>query len=96
MLFGNISVKNLGSKYLIPLLGVWQKAEDIDFDSLPDQFVLKCTHDSQSIVICRDKAELNKKEAVRHLGDALKIDYSMLGRNGLIMELSHVLWQKNY
>lgn len=59
---------------------MWQKAEDIDFDSLPDQFVLKCTHDSQSIVICRDKAELNKKEAVRHLGDALKIDYSMLGR----------------
>ena len=59
--------KKLGSKYLIPLLGVWQKAEDIDFDSLPDQFVLKCTHDSQSIVICRDKAELNKKEAVRHL-----------------------------
>ena len=70
----------LGEKYLIPLLGVWQKAEDIDFKSLPDQFVLKCTHDSQSIVICHDKAKLDKEEAVRRLGEALKIDYSVLGR----------------
>ena len=69
----------LGEKYLIPLLGVWQKAEDIDFKSLPDQFVLKCTH-SQSIVICHDKAKLDKEEAVRRLGEALKIDYSVLGR----------------
>ena len=70
----------LGEKYLIPLLGVWQKAEDIDFKSLPDQFVLKCTHDSQSIVICHDKAKLDNEEAVRRLGEALKIDYSVLGR----------------
>ena len=70
----------LGEIYLIPLLGVWQKAEDIDFNSLPDQFVLKCTHDSQSIVICHEKAILDKEEAVRRLGEALKLDYSVLGR----------------
>lgn len=45
--------------YIIPTLGVWDKFQDIDFDKLPEQFVLKCTHDSGGIVIVRDKSKLD-------------------------------------
>ena len=46
--------EKIGEEYLVPLLGVYEKAEEIDFDALPNQFVLKCNHDSE-VVICRDK-----------------------------------------
>lgn len=46
--------EKIGEEYLVPLLGVYDKVEDIDFDSLPNKFVLKCNHDSE-VVICRDK-----------------------------------------
>ncbi|MBR4859374.1 MAG: glycosyl transferase [Clostridia bacterium] len=46
--------ETIGEEYLVPLLGVYDKVEDIDFDSLPNEFVLKCNHDSE-VVICRDK-----------------------------------------
>ena len=45
--------KTIGEEYLIPLLGVWEDPEDIDFDALPDQFVLKPNHASGNVVICR-------------------------------------------
>jgi hypothetical protein len=49
----------IGSQYVIPLIGVWDRFDDIDFNSLPNQFVLKCTHDSGGIVICKDKKTLD-------------------------------------
>lgn len=49
----------LGEEYIIPTLGVWDRFEDIDFDKLPNQFVLKCTHDSGGLVICKDKKSLD-------------------------------------
>ena len=51
----NYVSETIGEEYLIPLLGVWDHAYDIDFDALPDQFVLKCNHDSGSVMICKDK-----------------------------------------
>ena len=45
----------IGGEYLIPLIGVWDSPDEIDFDQLPEQFVLKATHDSGSIYVCRDK-----------------------------------------
>ena len=56
----------IGSEYVIPLLGVWDKFEDIDFDALPEQFVLKCTHDSGGLVICRDKAAFDREAARKY------------------------------
>ena len=56
--------QRLGEQYLIPLLGVWDKAEDVDFTLLPKQFVLKPTHLSGYVIICRDKDLLNQR-AVR-------------------------------
>ncbi len=55
--------EKIGEEHIIPTLGVWEKFDDIDFDSLPEQFVLKCTHDSGGLVIVRDKAKLDKAAA---------------------------------
>ena len=65
--------EKIGEEYLIPLLGVWNKAEDIDFDALPDQFVLKCNHDSGSIIICKDKSVFDKNMAIQQLNKHLRI-----------------------
>ena len=65
----------IGEKYVIPTLGVWDKEDEIDFAALPDQFVLKCTHDSHDIIICKDKAKLNIREAKRKMRKGLKRNY---------------------
>ena len=53
----------IGEEYVIKTLGVWTQFDDIDFDELPNQFVLKCNHDSGSVVLCRDKASFDKEKA---------------------------------
>ncbi|MBO7237949.1 MAG: hypothetical protein J6U96_01485 [Elusimicrobiaceae bacterium] len=70
----------IGEQYIIPTLAVWQKAEDIDFDKLPNQFVLKVNHDSGGLVICHDKSKLDKQEAVAKLARALKNNGYWYGR----------------
>ena len=65
----------IGENYIIPTLGVWDRAEDIDFDVLPDQFVLKCTHDSGGLVICKDKKKLDMAAAVKKLNACLKHNF---------------------
>ena len=72
--------EKIGEKYLVPLLGVWKKAEDIDISALPNEFVLKCTHDSQSIIICKNKKELDFNAVCRTLNQGLQTDYYTLGR----------------
>lgn len=62
----------IGPQYVIPTLGIWDNAEDIDFDKLPDKFVLKITSDSGGLVICRDKSKLNYKKTVRIMKKAQK------------------------
>lgn len=73
-------VDKIGEQYVIPTLGVWNKFDDIDFDKLPNQFVLKCTHDSGSYVICKDKAKLDKRAARKKLTTALKRNFYYVGR----------------
>lgn len=70
----------IGEEYIIPTLGVWDKFEDIDFKTLPDQFVLKCTHDSGGLVICRDKDSLDKQKAKEKIERSLKRNYYWSGR----------------
>lgn len=70
----------IGEQYIIPTLGVWDRVEDIDFDSLPNQFVLKCTHDSGGLVICRDKNKLDISSAKNKLKKSLKSNYYLHGR----------------
>lgn len=57
----------IGEEYIIPTLGVWENAEDIEFDKLPNKFVLKWNHDSGSVVICKDKTKLNRCAVVAKL-----------------------------
>lgn len=70
----------IGEEYIIPTLGVWERFEEIDFDRLPDQFVLKCTHDSGGLVICRDKAKLDKDKARKKIESSLRNNYYYSGR----------------
>lgn len=70
----------IGEEYVIPTLGVWDKTEDIDWDGLPNQFVLKCTHDSGGLVICKDKTQLDKNAATEKLKKSLAFDYYLAGR----------------
>ncbi len=67
--------KTIGQEYIIPLLGVWEDFDDINFDLLPNQFVLKCTHDSGSVVICRDKRTFDYQNARIRLEKRLKMNY---------------------
>ena len=65
----------IGEEHIIPTLAVYDRAEDIDFDALPHQFVLKCSHDSGGIVICRDKSKLDREAAIKKLSRGLKKNY---------------------
>ena len=75
-----IVAKKIGEQYIIPTYGVWESFDQIDFDMLPDQFVLKGTHDGGSIVICKDKKELDKSAIRKKLTAALKENYYWHGR----------------
>ena len=72
--------KTIGSEYVIPLLGVWDSFDEIDFDKLPNQFVLKCTHDSGGIVVCKDKNKLDKDAARALFTRSLKTDFYVYSR----------------
>jgi len=73
----------LGEEYLFPLLGYWKSFDEIDFSQLPDQFVLKCTHDSGSTKVIRDKTALGKQEIdalKEHFDRRLSHDFFYAGR----------------
>lgn len=67
--------EKIGEEYLIPILGVWDSFDEIDFDKLPNQFVLKCTHDSGGLVICKDKSKLDVSAAREKINKSLKFNY---------------------
>lgn len=66
----------IGEKYIIPTLGVWNKPEDIDWDALPNEFVLKTTHGGGSggVVICKDKKTFDRNKAILTLRDSMDSD----------------------
>lgn len=65
----------IGKEYIIPTYGVWNRFDEIDFDKLPNQFVLKCTHDSGSYVICSDKEKFDVEAAKLKIEKALKSSF---------------------
>lgn len=70
----------IGEEYLVPLLGVWDRFDDINFDKLPEKFVLKCNHDSGGLVICRDKKHLDIPSAKKKIENSLKCKFYYVGR----------------
>ena len=68
--------ERIGGEYLIPLLGVWDDPDEIDFEALPNQFVLKCNHNSGlGMCICKNKSELDVAKTKAELRHGLKEDY---------------------
>lgn len=72
--------KTIGEEYLIPLLGVWDSFDEIDFDELPNQFVLKTNHDSGTVVICKDKYTFDIEAARKKINKRINYNYYHLWR----------------
>ncbi|PGL72698.1 ATP-grasp fold amidoligase family protein [Bacillus sp. AFS055030] len=70
----------IGSEYVVPTLGIWDTFDEIDFDKLPNQFVLKCTHDSEGLVIVKDKNKLDVIAAKKKIEAAQKCNFYYIGR----------------
>lgn len=71
----------LGEKYIIPTLGVWSDPDEIDFDTLPDRFVIKCNHNSGTgMYICKDKSKMNVNKVKEELRKGLKENYYIMNR----------------
>lgn len=76
----NYIADKVGKEYLVPLLGVWDNFDEISFDDLPNQFVLKTTHDSGGVIVCQNKSELNWEKARKKINKCLKTNYYYRGR----------------
>lgn len=73
--------RTLGEDYLIPLIGIWKDPDEINFDELPNQFVLKCNHNSGlGMCICKDKSLLDIDKAKEELRRGIAEDYFLFGR----------------
>ena len=72
--------KRIGEEHIIKTYGVWEKFEEIDFDALPDKFVLKCTHDSAGYVICKAKENFDFDGARKKITKCLTRNFYYVGR----------------
>ena len=72
--------ETIGQQYAIPTLAVWNNVEEIDFNLLPQAFVLKCTHDSGSVIICKNKEFFDYEQAKKKLNHHLKRNLYYLSR----------------
>lgn len=70
----------IGEEKVIPTLGVWERFEEIDFDALPDKFVLKCTHDSGGLSVCSDKSRFDRHKAAQKIRASLARCYYLRAR----------------
>ena len=86
----------VGEEHIIPTLGVWDRFDDIDFDALPDQFVLKCTHDSGGLVVVRDKSKLDMAEARQKIEQSLKNNWFYHGREWPYKHIKPRIIAENY
>lgn len=86
----------IGEKYVIPTIGVWNNVDDIDWCSLPEQFVVKSTNDSGGVVVCKDKGTLNieaAKEKLRSLGGR---DYTTISKEYPYKNVPHRFIAEEY
>lgn len=80
--------EKIGDQYLIPLLGVWDKYSEIDFNQLPDRFVLKTNHGSGTVIVVRDKAAIDHKRNSSLFNDWMHTDYAYVF--GLEMQYTNI------
>ena len=73
--------EKIGEEHIIPTLAVYKRVEDIDFDALPDRFVIKCNHNSGTgMYICHDKSKMDRKAVIRGLRKGLRENFFNPGR----------------
>lgn len=70
----------LGDKYIIPTIGIYNYFDEIDINKLPQKFVIKCTHDSASVMVCKDKKNFDFSKCRKKIELALKKNYYYAGR----------------
>ena len=81
------AAKIIGDEYIIPTLGIWDKFEDIPFEKLPNQFVLKCTHNSGGIYICKDKSQIEYNSLKMRFEKLLSINYFYQNREHVYKDI---------
>lgn len=88
--------ETIGKEYLIPIIGVYDKFEQINFDKLPNQFVIKCTHDSGSTIICKDKRNFDVNVAKKKIKSCQKINFYLKGREWPYKNVKHRIIIEKY
>lgn len=88
--------EKVGAEYTIPLLGVWDRFQDIDFSALPERFVLKTTHDSGGVCICRCRKAFDPAAAKEKLEKSLAADYYKLYREWPYKNVVHRIIAEEY
>lgn len=88
--------KKIGDKYIVPTYGIWDCFEAVDFDKLPNQFVLKTTHDSGGVIICKDKKNLNLKLVQKKMNRSLRKRYYLQGREWPYKEVKPRILAEKY
>ena len=88
----------IGAEYVVPLLGSWDDPKDIEWDSLPHQFVLKTNHDggNYGIIICKDKEKLDREKATERLNKSLKRNTFLLGREWPYKNIPRKVFAERY
>ena len=86
----------IGMEHVVPTIGVWNNFNEIPFDELPDQFVLKCTHDSGGLVICTDKKKFDADKSRKKISHSLKRNYFWMGREWPYKNVPHRILAEEY
>lgn len=86
----------IGEAHVIPTLAVYDKVEEVDFEKLPNQFVLKCTHDSGGVIICKDKMLLDRELVLARLSRVLKRNYYVFNREWPYKNVKHRIIAEQY
>ncbi len=86
----------IGSGYIIKTLGVYNHFDDIDFNKLPNRFVIKCSHDSGGLVICKNKKNFDIKSAKEKIEKCLKRDYFYVHREWPYKDVKHQILIEEY
>lgn len=88
--------EKIGGNYIIPTIDVWDNPEQINIDSLPNQFVLKCNHDSKSVYVIKDKNKVDFEKILYSLGESLKTNHYDYGREWPYKNVKPLIFAEEY
>lgn len=86
----------IGEEYVVPCYGVWSDANSIDFGSLPEQFVLKTTHESSGVVVCKDKRSFDVQNAIEKMNNSLRLSLYHITREWPYKNVPHRIIADKY